>query len=127
MFGLADGTLTLENDLQAKWRSIFEHKKEEARQRAFSLIAAARKDENGCAVTDTEAVRKVRFDGSQFTAYRFVYCALNEVTLSYDDVVRHRCQNRKCINPDHLERGSRADNKRDDWEYWANGIDWDFI
>jgi hypothetical protein len=41
-----------------------------------------------------------------------------------DDVVLHRCHERRCINPQHLTIGSRADNKRDDWEHWANGTDY---
>jgi len=40
-----------------------------------------------------------------------------------DEVVRHRCHNRRCVNPDHLQIGSRAANKHDDWEFWTNGID----
>ena len=43
--------------------------------------------------------------------------------LAFEDVVRHRCHNGLCINPDHLEAGSRADNKRDDWEFAAYGVD----
>ena len=46
---------------------------------------------------------------------------------SRDRVVRHRCHNRLCVNPDHLEIGSQADNKRDDWEHWAYGVDWDYL
>ncbi|WP_410468852.1 hypothetical protein [Aestuariicoccus sp. MJ-SS9] len=37
--------------------------------------------------------------------------------------MRHRCHNGLCINPNHLEVGSRADNKRDDWEAAAYGVD----
>ena len=46
---------------------------------------------------------------------------------SRDRVVRHRCHNRLCVNPRHLEIGSQADNKRDDWEHWAYGVDWDYL
>ena len=28
-------------------------------------------------------------------------------------VVRHKCDNRRCINPDHLETGTKADNTQD--------------
>ena len=52
---------------------------------------------------------------------------LNELPLSNKEVVRHLCHNRKCINPDHMTHGSRLDNKMDDWEYWANGLDRDFL
>ena len=47
--------------------------------------------------------------------------------LTFEDVVRHRCNNGLCINPDHLEIGTRADNKRDDWEFAAYGGDFDML
>ena len=110
-----------------RWADIHEHHQEEARSRALSLIAAGVMTDTGCIVTNTTAIRKVRFKGQQYAAYRFIYCALNDVTPSFAEVIRHRCHNRQCINPAHLEIGSRADNKRDDWEYWANGVDFDFL
>ena len=61
------------------------------------------------------------------TAYRFIYCVLNEVVAGYDDVVRHRCNNRHCVNPAHLEIGSRGDNLRDEREFAANGVDYDLL
>ena len=60
-------------------------------------------------------------------AYRLIYCVLNRAVAGYDDVIRHRCHNRLCINPEHLTIGNRADNKRDDWEYLANGVDFDLL
>lgn len=112
---------------QLRLREILTEKKEEARQRALSLIAEGIKQDDGCIVTPTAAIRKVRFNGSQFPAYRFIYCVLNELPLSNEEVVRHRCHTRHCINPDHLTHGSRLDNKQDDWEFWANGLDRDFL
>ena len=116
-----------EDDSEERFRDIIENHLEEARQRAFSLIEAARVDENGCRVTDTVKPQKVRFNGHQWEAYRFIYCVLNEEIASRDRVVRHRCHNRSCINPEHLEIGSQQDNKRDDWEHWAYGSDTDYL
>ena len=42
---------------------------------------------------------------------------------SSDDVVRHRCNNRLCINPDHLEFGDRAANRNDELARRAAGND----
>ncbi|UTH44939.1 HNH endonuclease [Loktanella salsilacus] len=100
---------------------------EEALARAASLVAAAQVDENGCLVTNTTSPRKTRFHGHQLPAYRFVYCVLNRAVIGWKEVVRHRCHNRLCLNPEHLVHGSRADNKRDDWDYWANGVDYDLL
>ena len=54
--------------------------------------------------------------------YRFIFCVLNQVVRGYDDVVRHRCDNRLCINPDHLELGSRGENLQDERDFDANGV-----
>ena len=52
---------------------------------------------------------------------------LTHTIASEDHVVRHRCHNRLCVNPEHLELGTQADNKRDDWEFWAGGVDFDLL
>ena len=100
---------------------------EEARSRAFSLIEEGTKTDTGCRETATLDARKVRFMGRQMPAYRFIFCILNEVTAGYDDVVRHRCNNKRCINPDHLEVGSRGENLQDEREFAANGVDFGLL
>lgn len=119
--------LILLDESQISWAETFALWKEEAKETAYALVAAGRVTENNCIVTDTASVRKVRFHGHQFPAYRFIYCALTETVVSSEDIIRHRCHNRKCLNPEHLEIGSRADNKRDDWEFWANGFDPEYL
>ena len=59
--------------------------------------------------------------------YSFVFCVLEIAITGGDQAVRHRCQDRLCLNPDHLVAGTQADNKRDDWEYAAGGIDFDLL
>jgi hypothetical protein len=56
-----------------------------------------------------------------------IYSVTRREVPSFDDVVRHRCHNGLCVNPEHLEVGTRADNKRDDWGYAASGLDHDML
>lgn len=112
---------------EERWTEIHANHAEEARQRALSLLAEAIRTDTGCIQTNTKEVKKVRFKGHQYAAYRFIYCVMNHATPSFEEVIRHRCHNRRCINPKHLETGSRADNKQDDWDFEANGVDFDLL
>jgi len=102
------------DESQQWFTHIFSSHLEEARSRALSLVAEGKTAETGCIETPTLDARKVRFKGRQLPAYRFIFCVLNEVRAGYDDVVRHRCNNRRCINPEHLEIGSRGENLQDE-------------
>lgn len=50
--------------------------------------------------------------GSRY-AHRVAWEHANGVTLSASDLVRHTCDNRRCVNPDHLEIGTHQDNMND--------------
>lgn len=115
--------MNLTSDHEDWMANILENHRDEALHRVSSLLADTTTDENGCQVTATTHRKKIRFQGGQTTAYRFIYSVVNEVTLGYDEVVRHRCHNARCINPEHLEVGSRRDNKHDDWLFAAYGVD----
>lgn len=55
-------------------------------------------------------IEKEKFSGR---AHR-VSCVLYlEVDLAENDIVRHQCNNRHCVNPNHLKIGSHADNVQD--------------
>ncbi len=50
------------------------------------------------------------------TKHRIAYCKHNGIhpeDLDKDLVVRHKCDNARCINPLHLEVGTHADNMQD--------------
>lgn len=58
---------------------------------------------------------QLRRNGKCEYAHRVAYVEANGVTL--EDIVgievRHKCDNPPCINPEHLELGSHADNMAD--------------
>ena len=91
-------------------------------QHLRAILADTTTDENGCMVSATKQPRKVRVFGWQDRAYRFVFCIANRIALTRDQVVRHRCHNRRCVNPVHLEVGSRADNIQDERDRRAYGV-----
>lgn len=53
--------------------------------------------------------------GKMYLAHRIAYCAANHVRI--EDIagmlVRHKCDNPRCVNPRHLELGTQQDNMRD--------------
>ena len=119
--------LVCEDESELWLRSVLENHYEEARRRALSLVEEGRRTETGCIVTSTAYPRKVTFRGRQTYAYRFVHCVLEKEIAGRDQVVRHLCHNRLCLNPHHLTLGTQADNKRDDWEHWAGEVDYTFL
>ncbi|MDP2519251.1 HNH endonuclease [Shimia thalassica] len=109
---------------QAWYNDIIANHYDEADKVVQALLDTTETDANGCMVTPTVEPRKVRFRGQQDRAYRFVYCILHRFAATRDQVVRHRCHNRRCVNPDHLIEGSRADNVRDERDRKASGVDY---
>ena len=58
---------------------------------------------------------RTQFMGRQYLAHRLAY-AINEMQHPASlkgVVIRHRCDNPACINVDHLQPGTAADNMRD--------------
>lgn len=56
---------------------------------------------------------KVGIGGKTMLIHRLVYQQENNCFIRPEDIVRHKCDNPHCINPDHLEIGSNYDNIQD--------------
>ena len=74
-------------------------------------------DENGCWICtshgrDRDGYSRLMINQKTTGVHRFVY-ARTHGSISNDVVVRHKCDNPTCINPDHMEIGIQSDNVRD--------------
>lgn len=56
---------------------------------------------------------KVGIGGKTLLLHRLVYQQENNCFITPEDIVRHKCDNPHCINPEHLEIGSNYDNIQD--------------
>ncbi len=84
------------------------------RKRKFDFIV----DENGCFICTSHKVKKDNahpmacHGGKSQTVARHIYESCFGV-LSEGEVLRHKCDNYKCVNPEHLEVGTQKDNLTD--------------
>lgn len=58
---------------------------------------------------------KTSYQGQQTSMHRAVYCRQHQIPLETIKglVVRHTCDNGRCINPEHLELGTYQENMDD--------------
>lgn len=55
---------------------------------------------------------RIKLCQRQLTSHRVAYFLTNKKS-DYNSLVRHKCNNKKCCNPNHLENGTIQDNNRD--------------
>lgn len=77
------------------------------------LLNEARRSTEGCLDASQGRSKRVSMRGKQVYAYQLIYWAGNALVPSSQDVVRHKCHNRRCINPLHLTHGTQLDNIND--------------
>lgn len=53
------------------------------------------------------------FTSNSTFLHRYVYAVYNDCALTPDDVIMHTCDNRICVNPLHLKKGTIQTNNLD--------------
>lgn len=61
------------------------------------------------------------YDGKRWLSYRLMYTLVNG-PIPDGMVVRHKCDNSMCCNPEHLELGDQSDNENDKYNSDRAGI-----
>jgi hypothetical protein len=58
---------------------------------------------------------QMRFEGKTHQAHRVAFAKANNLSMSEisGKIIRHKCDNTKCVNPSHLEVGTQYDNMKD--------------
>lgn len=58
---------------------------------------------------------RIRYKGKKEYAHRVAYCETKQIPIEYiqGSVIRHTCDNPRCINPQHLLLGTHQDNSTD--------------
>lgn len=78
------------------------------------ILKKAEYDDQGCLIIAGKEPYRLWIRGRRMRAYQYVYWVCAALIPSRQDVVRHRCHNRQCINPDHLCHGLQQQNIRDE-------------
>lgn len=68
-----------------------------------------------CYSPDKDGYAKMSVNYKKVYLHRYVYCMHHHITLDSIEgqVVRHTCDNPRCVNPEHLVLGSHKDNVQD--------------
>ena len=84
---------------------------------SINLILNSKKGRNGCIEwyghINTNGYGIYFFEGKKFYVHRLMWMVTNNELLGSKEFICHRCDNRRCINPDHLFRGDWKTNNQD--------------
>ncbi|MFZ7093991.1 HNH endonuclease [Primorskyibacter sp. 2E233] len=101
------------------WADTYQNHAEDLAQRIKRCLTKARLAPTGCLVLKADTAKaeatpaRIHWRGRRQKVYQLVAWGLSGDLPLKRSVIRHLCNNRLCIRPDHLRVGTQAQNLRD--------------
>lgn len=111
------------SDARTWWHETLEQHHVELEQKIQQYLTDAVTTPQGCLeLGSEECPARVQWRGQRIRVYQLIAWARANEAPHPRSVVRHLCNNRACINPDHLAIGTQAQNLFDQRQKRAQDI-----
>jgi hypothetical protein len=104
----------LPNNTRDWWEQALTTHRTELLGKLQEILSVTTETRDGCLEVPIKTPKRVTWKGKRLYAYQLLCVASQGVLPRQDEVVRHRCHNRRCINPEHLQLGTQQDNIHDE-------------